>query len=548
MRLNEFTIKHFRSIQDIRIIFPEKAPLVLLGPNNVGKSNILKAMDCLLGEKYTSYIDFQDSDYFCRDKKKYENISFKAVFDEYIKSPPYGTSTICFTTNHKFQDFKTKQPCIESTYHYESNEKMYISNDDREQCQFILIDATRDISRQLSYFSHYSILSRMSKKMHAALKTSAKTDLDTHFQNLKAAFEAIPEYKKFYDSLQSSFQSTVEGFEHKLEIDLSAYDPNNYFHSLRITAKDGKQVRSFEEFGTGEQQILLMSFIKAYAEVFKKGTTILGIEEPEAHLHPLAQKWLANNMKRMTQEGVQIIITTHSPEFLDIEGLEGFVKVYKENGITKVTQNTAKSLVEKCLTLKSNPQKTTEQTILPFYKANTFYDQLKGFFARKIILVEGPSEVFSLPNYFTIWGYDLIKNGVEIIDCRGKDQIARNYRLFKAYGYECYCLFDSDQGKGNEEISELFGFDPSSTDNQLSTFKSSTDNTHGYFGKDFESYMKSNFDDYSLEESQTDGSKPLKAKILSEKNKYKPTFINDIAKALKLQEVNSPHQEEDLPF
>ena len=92
---------------------------------------------------------------------------------------------------------------------------------------------------------------------------------------------------------RKAFESNIDGFEHKLEIDLSAYDPNNYFNSLRIIAKEGTDNRSFDEFGTGEQQILLMSFVKAYAETFKGENFILGIEEPEAHLHPIAQKWLA---------------------------------------------------------------------------------------------------------------------------------------------------------------------------------------------------------------------------------------------------------------
>jgi putative ATP-dependent endonuclease of OLD family len=285
-----------------------------------------------------------------------------------------------------------------------------------------------------------------------------------------------------------------------------------------------------------------MSFIKAYAEVFKSGATILGIEEPEAHLHPLAQRWLAKNIKNMSQSGVQVVITTHSPEFLDIEGLEGFVKVYKQNGITKSVQNSSNELAEKCVLLKANPQKTSSESILPFYKANTFYDQLKGFFAKKIIFVEGPSELFSLPNYFTNCGYDLIKNGVEIVDCRGKDQIARNYRLFKAYEYDCYCLFDGDEGAKNQELAGLFDFETENMELKPNSFTSNPLKEYGYFGKDLENYMKTNFPDYENQESQIEGTKPLKAKIISEQNTYQPCFIEEIAKTyaskIKVVKVN----------
>lgn len=569
MILQKLVIDHYRSIEHIEIDFTENVPLILFGPNNSGKSNILKAIECLLGERFANYIDFEDSDYYLRDKQTFPNISFRAYFDENIKTSYPESSSLCFTTNHQFQHYKTKEILVENTYHYESGDQMYLKNEDREQCQFILVDATRDISRQLSYFSQYSFLSKMAKRMHGILVKNIKEKLDEHFKNIKDTFELVPEYKKFLEKLQASFESNVNGFEHKLDIDLSAYDPNNYFNSLRIIAKEGDTVRAFEEFGTGEQQILLMSFIKAYAETFKSESFILGIEEPEAHLHPLAQKWLGKNIEALCKSGVQVVITTHSPEFLNIEDLEGFAKVYKENGVTKIIQHNAKSLSDKCIALGASSDKTSEQTILQFYKLNTFYDQLKGFFARKIILVEGPTELFSLQNYFSNLGYDLIKEGIEIIDCRGKSQIARNYRLFKAYGYKCFCLFDADNSdnekkRANKELGEIFGFDPTKMVTEEGKFTSDEGKEFGYFGKDYESFLRTNLEEYTEKEVEISGNKILAAKIISEENKnYKPQFIEDIARNLKLTKLDLQDQtieekesvddqaietEDDLPF
>jgi len=556
MKLQKLTINHFRSIKHIDINFPANRPVILFGSNNAGKSNILKAIYCLLGEKYASYIDFEDSDYYLRDKKQFPNISFKAYFEGNIKNSFPVSSSICFTTNHKFKHYKTKEEIIESVYHYENGDQMFLKNEVREQCQFILIDATRDISRQFSYYSQYSILSRMAKKMHGILVKKTKEKLDEHFKKIKEIFELVPEYKNFLDKLQTSFKSNIDGFEHRLDIDLSAYDPNNYFNSLRVIAKEGKIIRSFHEFGTGEQQILLMSFIKAYAETFKKESFILGIEEPEAHLHPLAQRWLAKNIEAICISGVQVMITTHSPEFLNIENLKGFVKVYKEDGITKVVQHSAKSFSAKCVELGANSDKTTETTVLLFYKLNTFYDQLKGFFARKIILVEGPTEFFSIQNYFSNCNYDLIKNGVEIIDCKGKSQIARNFRLFTAYGYECYCLFDADAGdyekkRANQELSSIFKFDPNKMVIDKEKFTTENNMPFGYFGLDYENYLRANLVDYSEKEKQfNEGErKVLIAKIISEENKdYKPSFIIDIANYFKLDKSEQSKNELKTKF
>jgi len=536
MKLEKIIIKNYRSIENIEIDFPSNAPVVLFGPNNVGKSNVLKAIECMLGEKYATYIDFQDSDYFLRDKSSYPNIYFEACFDENIFSGNYynpATNRVCFTTNVNIAG-KT-----ENLFHYHEDEnegkKIFLGNDDREKCQFVVIDATRDISRQLSYFSQYSILSRMSKKMHESMSGVVRDSLKAKFSEIKEIFESVPEYKIFYDRLQNSFESSIDGFEHKLEIDLQAYDPNNYFNALKIIAKEGENARSFDEFGTGEQQILLMAFVRAYAETFKGEHFILGIEEPEAHLHPLAQKWLFKNINRMAQSGIQVIVTTHSPEFLDIENIEGFIKIYKDGDITKSLQHSAKSLAESCIILKAHPAKTTELSILPFYKSKTFYDQLRGFFARKIILIEGETEFFSLPNYFVYCNYDLIKNGVEIVNCRGKSQITRNYRLFKSYNYECFCLFDADSESGdNDDFAKTFDFDKSGMINGDDSFTFDQSKKYGYFGKNFESYMRHEITTYSQEESKIVGEKVLKAKIISENNKFTPNFIENIASSLGL--------------
>jgi putative ATP-dependent endonuclease of OLD family len=68
MRLEHISISRYRSIEHIEISFPQNKPVVLFGPNNAGKSNILSAINRLLGERYPTYIEMLDSDYFKRDK------------------------------------------------------------------------------------------------------------------------------------------------------------------------------------------------------------------------------------------------------------------------------------------------------------------------------------------------------------------------------------------------------------------------------------------------------------------------------------------------
>jgi putative ATP-dependent endonuclease of OLD family len=49
-------------------------------------------------------------------------------------------------------------------------------------------------------------------------------------------------------------------FEYQLGIDFSAYDPSNYFKSLRIFPCQDGEIRALDELGTGQEQILAISF------------------------------------------------------------------------------------------------------------------------------------------------------------------------------------------------------------------------------------------------------------------------------------------------
>ena len=70
MRLTKISIRQYRSIDQIDLTLPDKQPLILFGPNNAGKSNILSAIDRIIGERYPTYIEMLDSDYFMRDKNQ----------------------------------------------------------------------------------------------------------------------------------------------------------------------------------------------------------------------------------------------------------------------------------------------------------------------------------------------------------------------------------------------------------------------------------------------------------------------------------------------
>ncbi|MBQ9042716.1 MAG: AAA family ATPase [Eggerthellaceae bacterium] len=491
MKVEHITIQEYRSIKDITLSIPKDAPLILFGPNNAGKSNILSAIDRLLGEHWPITIEMRDSDYFMRDSGKHPRATIAASFDEEIYKSKYGNSKTI-----GIEYWRPGFPGEETRFFQGDGDKVYgFGQAQRAQCQSYLIQANRNIDTALSYSSRYSLLSKFTHSIHAALTSEKKDDLDAAFKSIKETFETLPQYKDFAKSVQDIVRDSVKGFTHCLEVDLSAYDPNNYANALRIVAAEGGETRSFEEFGTGEQQVLLMAFAQAYLRVFGRGQgLVLIIEEPEAHLHPLAQRWLKKYIYDVCKSGVQVIISTHSADFLDPKNLEGLARVYKEDGVTKVKQVNTNELVRFCIETGVPENKISTATVSDFYASKVHPWQLRGMFAERALLVEGQTEAMALPVYFEKADYYLAAEGVDIVECGGKESIPLFWRLYEAFGYNCYCLFDADgsQASYDKHFKRLFG--GATIDTEPGSFVCTE--RFAYFGSNWEKYFETTVEEY----------------------------------------------------
>jgi putative ATP-dependent endonuclease of OLD family len=522
-------IDHYRSIEHVEIDVPSDKPLVLFGPNNAGKSNIISAINRVLGERYPKNIDMEDSDFFQRDSAAYPKSRIGCWFDSIYYRDRYDNTSDNFIVEYNKDSSQNR--LVNANGH-----QLWISGDDRSQIQSFLVDADREISYQMSYSSKYTLLSKFSRAIHSSLSDPDKKQLESTFQTIRSVFSNTPEFAKFFVEFDNNVRSSVKGFVHGLEVDFSAYDPNNYAKSMRVFAKEGSEIRSFDEFGTGEQQVLLMAFAKAYMQVFGSQSIILILEEPEAHLHPLAQKWLKHYIYETCASGIQVILSTHSADFVDPLDLEGLVKVSKDDhGVTSLVQLKSQDLTNQCIADGVPQARISAIGVADFYATKLMPDSLKGLFASKVLLVEGPTEYFSLPTYFSFEDFFLPVEDIEIVSCGGKGQIPAYYRLFKAYGIDCFCLFDADSSKeNNNAIESLLGIKV----NGNNAGGIITGTNHAYFEKDFETTMRTQVPDYADLEVQAKSiykvsGKPAIAKVAAALSGAAPQCIRDLIAALR---------------
>lgn len=491
--IQKIVIDKFRSIEHVEFDFPEKAPVIFVGENNAGKSNIITAIDILLGEMHPKYRLIEHKDYFQRVPNE---IKIMAGFRE-----PLGDKFCSLVWRHNPNNDEPNDFLGIDSY---GKENKYIKNEIRDELICILISAERTLNYQLSYQTKYTMLSKLMHRFHQELQKNevAVEELKTSFKEIKETFDKIESFKIFKETLQADFLSLVSCMSYKLEIDFEAYNPTNFFHALRVQAKEGDEARDFNELGTGEQQVLAISFAHAYAKAFRKGI-LLTIEEPEAHLHPLAQRWLAKKVHELCKDGLQTVMSTHSPAFINLLGLDGFVLVRKdkERG-TWAKQLSRKKLTEYCLANKAKPDKTKEGNIYEFYAANTTESILEGFFAKGIILVEGPTETLAIPQYLKATGFDCYEKGIAVIPVGGKGNLARFWRLFTAYELPVYVIFDNDTkddggGKKREEMLNILGV--TDVSRIINSDELKIESNFTVFGNDFETTLRKLFESENYE-------------------------------------------------
>lgn len=155
--------------------------------------------------------------------------------------------------------------------------------------------------------------------------------------------------------------------------------------------------------------------------------TLLALEEPEAHLHPHAQKALFAQIRNIPG---QRIVSTHSPYFVAQSRLEDLRLVSKAKSNTSVTKlDVAK--------LTTNDRRKIEREVMA-----TRGDLL---FSRALVLFEGETEEQALPIYAeTYWGATAHEKGYSFVGCGGANYFAFVW-LAQNFGMRWYIFCDGEQ-------------------------------------------------------------------------------------------------------
>ncbi len=332
--------------------------------------------------------------------------------------------------------------------------------------EFIHIPAVRDVSEEAKVaktnpFGQLinSVLEKISEKQKDLISQKLK-EIGKRL-NRSVEEDRIPEIKDIEVRLNKLMSELMDC---DIEIEMAMPQLKEVFGGAKIYADDGLRT-TIETKGHGMQRSMIFTILRAYAELShvrkaaekaQERTTIFAIEEPELYLHPQSQRTLMLVFRGIASGRDQIIYSTQSSLFVDISHFDEICIMRREKKEEKYesypTQLLMSTMIEDLKTRKEVD--ATEEGIREQY-SHAFNPMInEGFFADKVVIVEGPSEQYALPIYADSLRYNLDRNNISIVHSDGKGQMDRLLRIFNGFKIPTYLWFDGDKNNKDKDVKE----------------------------------------------------------------------------------------------
>lgn len=354
-------------------IIPRKIN-ILVGPNNSGKSRVLKELrDYLNGDsrdiKIIDKIDFPFPENFSEVNTTYD-IASKMVKDQYgiwmLKAYSNKPNQVLDMTSTLESYFTRSMNTIDGDWnaHFEG------------------IVSRKDSNAFLNWFGALFYQYIGTEERLTICKTQKNYGLDINQTNYVSSF-------KYQDQLLCELAAKVKQLFHK-DIylddrtlgDRLVFRVGENFDYLREKSRSTEDIawKLFNESKLDDQGDGLKSFVSTFLSLKLDKSDILLLDEPEAFLHPPLARQLGEMIGEYRGEEKTIFIATHS-----VEILKGILSKNQDVNVIRITQPQP----------NSNEIKVLDQAILNSIIQNPLLRVsrvLEGIFCEKVIITEAEAD------------------------------------------------------------------------------------------------------------------------------------------------------------
>lgn len=383
--------------------------VLLVGPNNVGKSRTLKDLREDLNDKSESKLLVKEVKY---ETTGFSEEQLRDYFERNIAKTSYGDYCVWIDENssHIFDEQSFTNIWDEKIYYKALFS--FLSTENR-------LGLTRPINFNLGVDNQN-------------LNIMRKLDIDS---------ESIG---KLNEALHSGFQKSVEVYEDYLDGNMTKKykigETNDICNAITSNRRDNlNKLKQFEDLHNQGDGI--RNAVAVLASLIVNEHSLFLIDEPETFLHPPQARVLGKNIVRLS-EGKQLFISTHNIDFIRgvLEEDSSRVKIIKIDRYDN--NNTFNSIDNDSIKKISNDRNLKYTNIL------------NGLFYNQVVLCENESDC---KFYSAVLDHEFLAIYQNTLFCAvgGKEQFKKIVPLLKELNIEYKIIADIDLISNTDSLKQL---------------------------------------------------------------------------------------------
>ncbi|WP_017471509.1 ATP-dependent nuclease [Amphibacillus jilinensis] len=406
MHISKVYIEGFRNFKCANINFNEKS--LVIGANDVGKSNLIYSMRLLLDKKISEAdLEPKDSDFYIHSKThnifillKFIDVTEDCVLGKigkYVSEK--GELYLAYKGVRKETGEKDYQLLIGHTetdlQEIESRYYLRVLNMD-------YIESSRELFSYIRKEKKNLLLEAKKQRLEEVTEKDEKITrkIEKSIDILNERLSQLSYINSATDNLNKELMNlSIHHINNSIKFDVGGTDVNDFINNLELVSRINEKSLAVGGDGRNNQIYLaLRTFKNRIEDEVPFEVTISCIEEPEAHLHPHQQRRLSKYL--VESLGGQAIITSHSPQIASEFFPSSIVRLNYQDNETLAANDGCSEL--------------TEQSLVNFgFRLNVISSEV--FYSNVVFLVEGPSEVLFYKALAIDLGIDLDKYNISIL-------------------------------------------------------------------------------------------------------------------------------------
>lgn len=455
--ISELKIQGFKSISHATFPLSHYTPLV--GYNNAGKTNILKALAWIIKKSSLPVEDFYRANQPVSVEAEISGVTEEVLeavgrahrgrIEPMVVEGKIRIRRVQERPNQKAADIRFE------VLKLEDGQEAWILNpagiDSAIAALFpdpIFIGAMENTTEDVAKFGTGTTIGKLLKEIMAPV-------VERHTPAVAQALELVgrqlaansPEKDVTLTDLDTRIQGELSklfpGVSAKTHVPVP--DFSDFMKSATIKIfEDGfehAEGRDASSFGHGAQRSIQIALIKCLADVKREAggnagrTTLLLIDEPELYLHPQSIEVVRAALSRLAEDGYQVVVTTHSANMISRADAPNALLVRRSAMEGTRCYPRFKDVVQSAI------DGAAHQSEVLFKLSNS----TKILFSERVAITEGKTERTILPAVFDkLFGLTPGEAKIGLIDVGGVNNVIDTMKVLAAMGLPCKAIVDLD--------------------------------------------------------------------------------------------------------